>query len=157
MKPVSLLLVLSSFACATEPTMTYAKPSIDQLKKKLTPEQFHVTQEAGTERAFTGELWNNHEAGLYVDVVTGEPLFSSTDKFESGTGWPSFVKPIDKVHVIEKHDVSYGMERVDKSGKWKKPVVTEIVAATQWYPAEDYHQDYLQRNPGGYTCHYLRE
>ncbi|MBK7857144.1 MAG: bifunctional methionine sulfoxide reductase B/A protein [Archangiaceae bacterium] len=326
--------------------MSYTKPPADQLKKKLTPEQFHVTQECGTERPFTGALWNNHEPGIYVDVVTGEPLFSSIDKFDSGSGWPSFVKPIEKEHVTEKHDSSHGMERVevrsksgdshlghlfddgprdrggmrycinsaslrfvpvekleaegygpylklfgkapaagptsdkqsqkqaktevallaggcfwgmedlirkipgvleteagytggwlknphyedthdsksghaesvrvvfdpsklsyadllekwffkmhdpttlnrqgndtgsqyrsaifytsdeqkkvaeevkarvDKSGKWKKPIVTEIAAASQWWPAEDYHQDYLQRNPGGYTCHYLRD
>ena len=61
----------------------------------LSPEQYHVTQESGTERPFTGEYWDNHEPGIYVDVVSGEPLFASTDKFESGSGWPSFTKPID--------------------------------------------------------------
>ena len=61
----------------------------------LSPEQYHVTQESGTERAFTGEYWDNHEPGLYVDVVSGEPLFASVDKFESGSGWPSFTKPVD--------------------------------------------------------------
>jgi len=320
--------------------MSYTKPSDDQLKKKLSAEQYNVTQQCGTERAFTGAYWNNHEPGIYVDVVTGEPLFSSIDKFDSGTGWPSFTKPIENGHVIEKKDVSHGMvrtevkskagdshlghvfddgprdkggmrycinsaslrfipaakleaegypqfaklfaatatgaapqkqagrevavlaggcfwgmediirkipgvleteagytgghlenpkyedthdsksghaesvrvvfdpskltyeellekwffrmhdpttlnrqgndtgtqyrsaifytseeqkkvaeavkARVDKSGKWKKPIVTEIVAASKWWPAEDYHQDYLVKNPGGYTCHYLR-
>ncbi|MBL8954617.1 MAG: bifunctional methionine sulfoxide reductase B/A protein [Myxococcaceae bacterium] len=324
--------------------MSYSKPPEDQLKKKLTPEQYAVTQQCGTERAFTGAYWNNHEPGIYVDVVTGEPLFSSLDKFDSGSGWPSFTKPIESGHVTEKKDVSHGMvrtevksksgdshlghvfddgpsdkgglrycinsaslrfipvaklesegygqftklfgataasaaagagaqkqankevavlaggcfwgmediirkipgvleteagytgghlenpkyddthdsksghaesvrvtfdpaklsyedllekwffkmhdpttlnrqgndtgtqyrsaifytseeqkkvaeavkARVDKSGKWKKPIVTEITAASKWWPAEDYHQDYLVKNPGGYTCHYMR-
>ncbi len=320
--------------------MSYTKPPTDQLKKKLSSQQWHVTQENGTERAFTGEYWNNHEPGIYVDVVSGEPLFSSTDKFDSGTGWPSFVKPLEKERVVEKRDSSYGMERVEvrskdgnshlghlfddgprdrggmrycinsaslrfipvskleaegygqylklfkteaakvntsqtinvevavlaggcfwgmedilrkipgvidteagytgghlenpkyddthdsksghaesvrvrfdpsklryedllekwffrmhdpttlnrqgndtgtqyrsaifytneeqkkvaeavkarveKSGLWKKPIVTEITAASKWWPAEDYHQDYLVKNPGGYTCHYMR-
>jgi peptide methionine sulfoxide reductase msrA/msrB len=320
-------------------TRHYDKPSNDELKKKLSPEQFHVTQECGTERAFTGALWNNHAAGIYVDVVTGEPLFSSLDKFDSGTGWPSFTRPIDTGHVVEKKDDTYGMartevrahdgdthlghvfddgprdkgglrycinsaslrfipadkleqegypqyaklfgiaakaapqkeqretavlaggcfwgmeeilrripgvlevevgytgghldhpryedthdsksghaesvkvvfdpsklsyedllekwffrmhdpttlnrqgndtgtqyrsaifyttdaqreiaekvkKRVDASGKWKKPIVTEVTKAGTWWKAEDYHQDYLQKNPGGYTCHYLRD
>jgi peptide-methionine (R)-S-oxide reductase len=77
----------------------FRKPSDAELKKKLTPIQYDVTQKAGTERAFTGEYWNNHEAGIYVDVVSGEPLFSSLDKYESGTGWPSFTKPLENANV----------------------------------------------------------
>jgi len=111
------LTTLVFLVAAAEPAVHYVKPPTDQLKKKLTAEQFHVTQENGTERAFTGALWNNHEAGLYVDVVTGEPLFSSTDKFESGTGWPSFVKPVEAEHVVEKRDVSWGMVRVEVRSK----------------------------------------
>ncbi len=338
-----IALAVTSVASAEEPSMTkYSKPSTDELKKKLTEEEFHVTQQCGTEPAFTGKLWNNHAPGLYVDIVTGEPLFSSTDKFDSGSGWPSFTKPIEKGHVDEKKDVTYGMtrtevrshggdshlghvfddgpadkgglrycinsaslrfipaeslvaegygdyakqfgaiaqkgaapaavaktevaelaggcfwgmeellrkipgvtavevgytggalanpkyedthdsksghaesvkvtfdpsklsyedllekwffkmhdpttlnrqgndtgtqyrsaifytteqqretaekvkKRVDASGKWKKPVVTEITKASTWWKAEDYHQDYLQKNPGGYTCHYMRD
>jgi peptide methionine sulfoxide reductase msrA/msrB len=315
---------------------TYSKPPKDVLKKKLTPEQYRVTQEAGTEPPFQNSFWNNHEAGLYVDVVSGEPLFSSLDKFDSGTGWPSFVKPIEKAAVTSIHDNTHGMDRVEvrsrradshlghvfpdgpsekgglrycinsaslrfipvdkleqegygqfkalfqparataateqevailaggcfwgmediirkipgvietevgyaggdtsgpryedvktgrtghaesvqvvfdpkklsyedllgwffrmhdpttrnrqgndvgtqyrstimvfndeqrrvaekvkdrvnKSGKWKSPVVTEIISAGKFYPAEGYHQDYLEKNPGGYTCHWLRE
>ncbi|MRH92654.1 peptide-methionine (R)-S-oxide reductase MsrB [Nocardia sp. SYP-A9097] len=79
----------------------------------LSPEQFHVTQENGTERAFTGEYWDNHEPGIYVDVVSGEPLFASTDKFESGSGWPSFTKPIEKSNVFEKRDMSHLMMRTE--------------------------------------------
>ncbi|MCW2591076.1 MAG: methionine-R-sulfoxide reductase [Mycobacterium sp.] len=82
----------------------------------LSPEQYHVTQESGTERAFTGEYWDNHEPGIYVDVVSGEPLFASVDKFESGTGWPSFTKPIrgdDGSNVVEKRDFSHLMLRTE--------------------------------------------
>lgn len=79
----------------------------------LSPEQYHVTQKNGTERPFTGEYWDNHEPGIYVDVVSGEPLFASVDKFESGSGWPSFTRPIDKEHVIEKRDFSHLMIRTE--------------------------------------------
>ncbi|WP_110804717.1 peptide-methionine (R)-S-oxide reductase MsrB [Rhodobacter viridis] len=80
---------------------------------RLTPEQFRVTQESGTERAFTGEFWNTTAPGLYVDVVSGEPLFSSRDKFESGCGWPSFTRPVEDAHVTEHRDVSHGMIRTE--------------------------------------------
>jgi peptide-methionine (R)-S-oxide reductase len=83
----------------------------------LSPEQYHVTQESGTERAFTGEYWDNHEPGIYVDVVSGEPLFASTDKFESGSGWPSFTKPIDKDNVVDKRDFSHLMLRTEVRSK----------------------------------------
>ena len=79
----------------------------------LTPEQYRVTQEDGTERAFSGEYWDNHEPGIYVDVVSGEPLFASTDKFESGSGWPSFTKPLETAHVVEHKDKSFGMVRTE--------------------------------------------
>ncbi|NNH74964.1 peptide-methionine (R)-S-oxide reductase MsrB [Nocardia uniformis] len=79
----------------------------------LSPEQYHVTQENGTERAFTGEYWDNHEPGIYVDVVSGEPLFASVDKFDSGSGWPSFTKPIDADNVAEKRDLSHLMIRTE--------------------------------------------
>jgi methionine-R-sulfoxide reductase len=89
------------------------KPSDEELRKKLTPEQYRITQMCGTEPAFQNAYWNEHRAGIYVDIVTGEPLFSSLDKFDSGTGWPSFTKPIEKVRVTEKPDRSHGMERVE--------------------------------------------
>ena len=80
---------------------------------RLTPEQFYVTQESGTERPGTGELLHNHEPGIYVDIVSGEPLFASSDKFESGCGWPSFTKPIVADYVNELRDTSHGMIRTE--------------------------------------------
>lgn len=80
---------------------------------RLTPEQYRVTQEAGTERPFTGDYVDNKEPGIYVDVVSGEPLFASADKFDSGTGWPSFTRPINDDHVVEKVDDGHGMRRVE--------------------------------------------
>jgi peptide methionine sulfoxide reductase msrA/msrB len=313
------------------PMTDSSKPSKTDLKQRLTPMQYRVTQESATEPAFQNEFWNNHEAGIYVDVVTGKPLFSSKDKFDSGCGWPSFSKPLDGQEVQEKKDFSYGMIRtevraknsdshlghlfddgpadkgglrycinsaslrfvpvanlekegygkflalfglaasaapkvevatlaggcfwgmeellrqqpgvtftevgytggkvanatyqnheghaeaieihfdptktsyeallrfffrmhdpttlnrqgndtgssyrsaifyhseeqkriaeqvkasVDASGKWPRPIVTEITAAGPWWRAEEYHQNYLQKNPGGYTCHYVRD
>ncbi len=91
----------------------YKKPAAESIRDKLTEEQYRITQESGTERAFTGEFWNLFEKGIYVDVVTGEPLFSSTDKFESGCGWPSFTKPIELPAVVELEDNSLGMKRTE--------------------------------------------
>jgi len=306
------------------------KPSPADLKQKLTPMQYHVTQEAGTEPPFRNEYWNEHRDGVYVDVVSGKPLFTSKDKFDSGCGWPSFTKPITADDVVEKRDGSLGMVRtevrskdadshlghvfddgprdkgglrycinsaslrfvpveeldkeglggflplfgkapsalkeevatlaggcfwgmedlirkqpgviqtevgytggtvanatyqnheghaeavqirfdptkttyeallrfffrmhdpttlnrqgndlgtsyrsaiffhseaqrqaamrvkaeVDASGKWPRPIVTEVTAAGPWWKAEEYHQDYLVKNPGGYTCHFVRD
>jgi peptide-methionine (R)-S-oxide reductase len=79
----------------------------------LSPEQYHVTQKNGTERPFTGEYWDNHEPGIYVDVVSGEPLFASVDKFDSGSGWPSFTRPIQRDNVVEKRDFSHLMIRTE--------------------------------------------
>ena len=94
-------------------TKTYTKPPAGEIKNKLTPEQYEVTQACGTEPPFRNAFWDNHKPGIYVDIVTGEPLFSSTDKFDSGTGWPSFVKPIEAGNVTEHIDDSHGMERVE--------------------------------------------
>lgn len=93
--------------------MSFTKPDDSELKAKLTPEQYRVTQHEGTEPAFRNAYWNNHEDGIYVDVVSGEPLFSSLDKYDSGTGWPSFTKPLDASHVKTKTDRSLGMSRTE--------------------------------------------
>jgi peptide methionine sulfoxide reductase msrA/msrB len=321
-------------------TKKYTKPPAAEIKNKLTGEQYEVTQQSGTEPPFHNAYWDNHKPGLYVDVVTGEPLFSSTDKFDSGTGWPSFTRPVEQNRVAQKGDATHGMVRNEvrsqggdshlghvfddgpaptnlrycinsaslrfvpadkleaegygayralfplpeatrqpeakparetailaggcfwgmeellrkipgvleievgytggktasptygdvhdgttghaeavrlvfdpsklsyadllekhffrmhdpttknrqgndvgsqyrsaifvtspaqrkvaeeakahaaKSGRWKNPIVTEIVEAGTWTPAESYHQDYLQKNPGGYTCHFIRD
>ncbi len=311
--------------------MTGKTYSDEELKKRLTPLQYRVTRESGTEPPFDNQYWNEHREGLYVDIVSGEPLFSSRDKFDSGTGWPSFTRPVSASSVTEKKDIGFGMVRtevrsrkadshlghvfddgprdkgglrycinsaalrfipvdelekagygeylplfgrkasaaaakqvatlaggcfwgmqdllrkqpgviatevgytggkvpnatyqnheghaeavriefdptktcfeallrfffrmhdpttlnrqgndigssyrsaifyhdeeqrriaeevraeVDASGTWQRPVVTEIVPAGPWWRAEEYHQDYLVKNPGGYTCHWVRE
>ncbi|HVV88322.1 MAG TPA: peptide-methionine (R)-S-oxide reductase MsrB [Kofleriaceae bacterium] len=101
-------------APAPAPTATaYHKPTDAELRARLTPEQYDVTQRDGTETPFANAYWDNHAAGIYVDVATGEPLFSSLDKFDSGTGWPSFTRPIDAHGVVERHDGSHGMERTE--------------------------------------------
>ena len=92
---------------------TKAVPSNAELQQTLTKDQYHVTRECGTETPFQNAYWDNHRAGIYVDIITGEPLFSSSDKFDSGTGWPSFTKPIANDKVTEKRDSSHGMERTE--------------------------------------------
>lgn len=93
------------------------KSTMEELKKKLTPLQYKVTQENGTEPAFHNEYWDNHKEGIYIDIVSGEPLFSSTDKFDSGTGWPSFTKPLEPDNIIEKQDKSFFMKRIEVRSK----------------------------------------
>ena len=93
--------------------MTYKKPSDSEVKTQLTPAQYEVTQCSATEPPFRNEFWNHHEPGIYVDVVSGEPLFASTDKFDSGTGWPSFTRPLESQNVAEHVDSSHGMRRVE--------------------------------------------
>jgi len=96
---------------------SYQKPTDAELKQKLTPTQYSVTQREGTEPPFRNEYWNNHRDGIYVDVVTGEPLFSSLDKFESGTGWPSFDRPMAPENVETHEDRAHGMVRVEVRSK----------------------------------------
>lgn len=93
--------------------VSYEKPSDAELRRKLTPLQYEVTQKEGTERPFDNPYWNNHEPGIYVDVVSGEPLFSSLDKFDSGTGWPSFTKPLEPGNVRYDEDRSLFMKRTE--------------------------------------------
>jgi methionine-R-sulfoxide reductase len=94
-------------------TTPFHKPSDADLQQKLTPIQYRVTQHEGTEPAFRNEYWDNHEAGIYVDVVSGEPLFSSLDKYDSGTGWPSFTRPLVPENIKTKTDRTLFMERVE--------------------------------------------
>ncbi len=96
----------------------YHKPSLDQLKKKLDAMQFDVTQNDGTEPPFDNPYWNNEKAGIYVDIVSGEPLFSSTDKFDSGTGWPSFTRPLAPSNVVTKVDTTFGMVRTEVRSRY---------------------------------------
>lgn len=95
----------------------YSKPSDSAIKANLSPEQYQVTQKNGTERPFRNAYWDHKAEGLYVDIVSGEPLFSSRDKFESGTGWPSFTQPVEPAFIVEKSDVSHGMKRVEVRSK----------------------------------------
>lgn len=96
---------------------SYNKPSDDELRQQLTPEQYRVTQHEGTEPAFRNEYWNNKDQGIYVDVVSGEPLFSSLDKYDSGTGWPSFTKPLDETNVVTRTDRKLWMTRTEVRSK----------------------------------------
>ncbi|MEK6797139.1 MAG: peptide-methionine (R)-S-oxide reductase MsrB, partial [Spirochaetota bacterium] len=120
MKRLAVLLTALSLILGAGPAFTAdakgdkgAPMSKEDIKKKLTPEQFRVVCEAGTEPAFKNAYWDNKKLGIYVDVVSGVPLFSSTDKFDSGTGWPSFMRPIRADAVKEKKDMSYGMARIE--------------------------------------------
>ena len=98
---------------ANAPRKKFVKPSDGELKKMLTPIQYRVTQRDDTERPFSNPFWDNHEAGIYVDVVSGEPLFSSTDKYDSGTGWPSFTRPLEVSNVRTKTDRLLGYSRTE--------------------------------------------
>ena len=95
----------------------FTKPPESELRKKLTPQQFQVTQDEGTEPAFRNEYWDNKHAGIYVDVVSGEPLFSSLDKYDSGTGWPSFTRPLEDENIVTHADRSLFMRRIEVRSK----------------------------------------
>jgi methionine-R-sulfoxide reductase len=116
---VAIVLVVATAAIAADAppkgwnAMDWKKPSDTELKDKLTPLQYDVTQHEGTEPSFRNEYWNNHEPGIYVDVVSGEPLFSSLDKYDSGTGWPSFTKPLEPKNVSERSDNRLFMRRTE--------------------------------------------
>ena len=120
---VALLCVFSATACSQDASVkaapvaashsTFVKPPASELKKRLTPLQYAVTQNADTETPFNNEYWDNHEPGIYVDVVSGEPLFSSLDKYESGTGWPSFTKPLVPANITTKSDHLLGYTRTE--------------------------------------------
>jgi peptide-methionine (R)-S-oxide reductase len=109
-EPVNTQLAMSDSTTTNSSSANAPNP---ELRKKLNSQQYYVTQQCGTEPAFHNEYWDNHRAGIYVDIVSGEPLFTSLDKFDSGTGWPSFTKPIAKEQVAEKSDNAYGMQRTE--------------------------------------------
>jgi methionine-R-sulfoxide reductase len=119
----ALLCILSTTACSQDVTVkaapvsgthtTFVKPPASELRKRLTPLQYAVTQNADTETPFSNEYWDNHAPGIYVDVVSGEPLFSSLDKYESGTGWPSFTKPLVPANITTKSDHLLGYTRTE--------------------------------------------
>ena len=100
-----------------QPSTAAVNTNNADLKSKLTPEQYRVAVQCGTEPPFRNEYWNNHKPGIYVDIISGKPLFTSLDKFDSGTGWPSFTKPVEKAQVVEKTDSTLGMERTEVKGK----------------------------------------
>jgi peptide methionine sulfoxide reductase msrA/msrB len=102
-----------SIGCSIPSKQPYKKPDNPTLREKLTKRQYEVTQQEGTEPAFDNEYWNNKRDGIYVDVVSGEPLFSSLDKYDSGTGWPSFTKPLEPGNIVEKEDRGLFMKRTE--------------------------------------------
>ena len=101
----------------TSEATSYKKPSKEELKKELTPIQYKVTQEDGTERPFRNEYWDNKKEGIYVDIVSGEPLFSSLGKYDSGTGWPSFTQPLEPENIVEKEDKGWFTTRTEVRSK----------------------------------------
>ena len=110
-------LLVSGALYAGDPMSKYTRPSDEVLRKKLTSEQWAVTQREGTEPPFRNEYWNNHREGIYVDVVSGEPLFSSLDKFDSGTGWPSFTRPLEAANIETRKDSQLFEERTEVRSK----------------------------------------
>jgi methionine-R-sulfoxide reductase len=118
---IAVILILAGMTfcttCRKEVGSTMDKTKKEELLKKLTPEQYRVTQENGTEPAFKNTYWDNHKPGIYVDVISGEPLFSSLDKYESGTGWPSFIRPIVKDNIVLKEDRGLFMSRTEVRSK----------------------------------------
>lgn len=111
------ILLLTAILSTTAQAKNYSKPSDEVLKERLTPLQYYVTQEEGTEPAFDNAYWDNNEEGIYVDIVSGEPLFSSKEKYKSGTGWPSFWKPLEPDNIVEKEDNYLFFTRVEVRSK----------------------------------------
>ena len=112
-----LLFLIINFSSAFAQT-PYQRPSDADIKQKLTPMQYYVTQEKGTEKPFNNAYWNNEKPGIYVDIVTGEPLFSSFDKYDSKTGWPSFTKPLDLQYIVTRPDEGWFITRIEVISKY---------------------------------------
>lgn len=121
---------------------TFKKPTKEELKKTLSSEQYHVTQQDGTEKPFNNQYNKNEAQGIYVDVVSGEPLFSSLDKFDSGTGWPSFLRPIHKDALVEKKDISlFGGERIEIRSKYADSHLGHVFDDVPLWKKKDYKND----------------
>lgn len=117
--PIYLVLALFiAHSAEASGVKDFVKPSLEQLRATLSPLQYDVTQKDGTERPFKNEYWNTKDAGIYVDIVSGEPLFSSLDKFDSGTGWPSFTRPLVPEHIVSKVDRKFFMTRTEVRSKY---------------------------------------
>jgi methionine-R-sulfoxide reductase len=113
----TIIVVFAAYRLEAWTEEQWTPMSQEELKEKLTELQYHVTQEDGTERAFQNEYWDNKKPGIYVDIVSGEPLFSSLDKYKSGTGWPSFTKPLIEKNIVEKEDRSFFTVRTEVRSK----------------------------------------
>ncbi|MFT5466647.1 MAG: peptide methionine sulfoxide reductase msrA/msrB [Verrucomicrobiales bacterium] len=121
MKFISLLslasVALALSSCSRPQSSTHTAVELDDLKERLTPLEYRVAVEDGTEPSFNNKYWDNKKPGVYVDIISGEPLFSSIDKYKSGTGWPSFTRPIDEDEVVEVSDLAHGWNRVEVRSK----------------------------------------
>ena len=115
---IGILLAIAGTACGQESSAARSpRPDDDALRARLTPLQYRVTQDDGTEPAFRNEYWDEHRAGIYVDIVSGEPLFSSRDKYDSGTGWPSFTRPLEPGNIVTRTDYKLGYPRTEVRSK----------------------------------------
>ena len=117
MKRIGIAFIAFLLTISVDAATNYTKPSDEVIKKKLTPLQYYVTQDAGTEPPYKNKYWNNHEEGIYVDIVSGEPLFSSQDKYDSHTGWPSFTKPLVSGNIVTRPDNKLAEPRIEVLSK----------------------------------------